>query len=156
MNERHDSIPLLGRLTILLGLMACMLVYCCGCVQTDPTPSSAIKASSPRIEPPVVQVSGDRADFNLGTVKPVSRHKVIFAIHNDSDKPLKIARIKGDCACIASAEAPEFIAPGKISRVVAIFDAPDINAPYGSELIILTDDPLRKIIRLGVRANIQR
>jgi hypothetical protein len=103
-----------------------------------------------------MQVTGERAQCDLGTVKAGSKHRVIFAIHNDSDKPLKLLKIRGDCSCITSAEAPESIAPGQVARVVAIFDAPDINVPYGAELIVMTDNPLRKIIRLAVGADIHR
>jgi hypothetical protein len=106
--------------------------------------------------PPVVQVTGERAQFDLGDVKAGSKHQVIFAIHNDSDKPLKFTKIRGDCSCITSAEAPESIAPGQVARVVAIFDAPDINVPYGAELIIMTDNPQRKIIRLAVGAIVHK
>jgi hypothetical protein len=103
-----------------------------------------------------VQVTGEQAEFDFGDARPGSAHRVIFIIHNDSDKPLKFTKIRGDCSCIVAAEAPQSIAPGQTAPVVAVFDAPDVNAAYGSELIILTDDPLRKIIRLRVLANIHR
>jgi hypothetical protein len=157
MNKRPQSIGRAGRPAVPLGLLACLLAWACyGCAPTSQAPSSAAKATTALAAPAAVQVTGERAEFDLGAVKSGSKHRVAFDIHNDSDKQLKLVKIRGDCSCIASAEAPEYIAPGQVARVVAVFTAPDLNSPYGSELIILTDDPLRKTIRLGVRANIHR
>jgi hypothetical protein len=101
-------------------------------------------------------VTGERAQVDLGDVKPGAKHQVVFAIRNDSDKPLNFIKVRGDCSCITAAAPPQSIPAGQETRVVVIFDPPDVNATYGAELIMMTDDPQRKIIRLAVSANIHR
>jgi hypothetical protein len=164
MNKHPPLTGQASRPAMALGLLAFLLLWgCAGCSPSARAPSVAVEAPgalaappAAPATPPVVQVTGERSEFDLGTIKVGSRHRVIFAIHNDSDKPLKIREIRGDCPCITSAESPEYIAAGQVARVVALFEAPDVNVLYGSELIVVTDDPLRKIIRLAVRANIRR
>jgi hypothetical protein len=101
-------------------------------------------------------VTGARAQVDLGDVRAGTKHRVVFAVHNDSDKELKFTKVRGDCACITAPDAPKSIAAGQVVQVVTIFDAPDINSPYGAELIIMTDNPQRKIIRLAVGAIVHK
>lgn len=161
--SKPRSIAWAGGPAVPLGLLACVLTWCgYGCQSSHPTTSSVLDpppsaAPAPATAtPPVVQVTGGRGEYDLGKVKAGGKYRVVFAIHNDSDKPLRFVRVQPDCTCIAAVESPESIAPSQTANVVAEFTPPNLEVTYGSELIILTDNPLRKTIHLGVKGSIHK
>jgi hypothetical protein len=144
-------------LAVLPGLSACLFVSgFFGCEPGGQTPSITAGDSTIVNGTPVVQVTGERAKFDLGTIRSESKHHIIFVIHNNSDTSLKIKSIRGDCSCIRPTRTLESIAAGQVAQVEAVFRAPDIQSAYGSELIVLTDNPSRKMIHLVVVADIRR
>jgi hypothetical protein len=110
-------------------------------------PASAPGAAG---DAPVVRVDGNVATRELGTVRAGSEHVVIFAIENPKDANVAIKQIRPDCECISALQPPAYLAARGATRVTARFVAPKINDVYGSELLVVTDDPQRKIIRLRV------
>lgn len=144
-------------LAVLPGLSACLFVSgFFGCEPGGQTPSITAGEFTIVNGTPVVQVKGERAEYDLGTVQSETKHHVIFVIHNNSDTPLRIISIRGDCSCIRPTGTPGPIAAGQTAQVEAVFRAPDIHSLYSSELIVLTDNPSRKLIHLGVNADIRR
>ena len=97
---------------------------------------------------PVVRVDGNMATHELGAVRADSVHVVVFAIENPKDGNVAIRQIRPDCECISALEPPAYLAARSATRVTARFVAPKVNDVYGSELIVVTDDPQRRIIRL--------
>jgi hypothetical protein len=139
------------RTTSLAGILAGLLLCFCGACQTAGTradpPASAAAAD------PVVRVTGDRGDRDLGRVAPGSTHTVIFEIVNPSDRPLKLLRVQSGCDCTTVRASPAVIPAQGADRVEAVFAVPDVKvkAPYETELLVLTDAPDRKLIHLGIR-----
>ena len=99
---------------------------------------------------PGVEVPGEQAAYDLGAVEPESKHLVAFDIRNDSDEPLELTRVRPDCECLTVKRSPKRIGPGASGRVVVEFEAPAVSVPYKSLLIIMTDRPERKVIRLNI------
>ena len=98
----------------------------------------------------VVRVDGNMATHELGAVQAGSVHVVVFAIENTKDGNVAIRQIRPDCECISAVEPPACLAARGATRVTARFVVPKVKDLYGSELIVLTDDPQRRIIHLRI------
>jgi hypothetical protein len=114
-------------------------------------PASAPGADS---NAPVVTVTGNMATRGLGTVRVGSEHFVVFEIENLKDANVAIKSIRPDCECISALQSPTCLAAKGVTRVTARFVAPKVNDVYSSELLVLTEDPQRKIIHLKVTCRV--
>ena len=83
-----------------------------------------------------------------------SEHLVVFAIENPKDANVAIKSIRPDCECISALQSPTYLAAKGATRVTARFVVPKVNDVYASELLVVTDDPQRKIIRLKVTCRV--
>ena len=115
-----------------------------------PIVSQPASASGPAASAPVVRVDGNMAMRELGNVRAGSEHFVIFAIENPKEANVSIRQVRPDCECISAVQPPAYLAAKAATRVTARFVAPKVDDVYGSELIVVTDDPQRRTIRLRV------
>ena len=88
----------------------------------------------------VAVVTGDKGNINLGRVAAGSKTMVVYQIANNTDR-----------ACVALGKAPEQPAPphGAVN-VTATYEAPPGKGPYDSHIMVVTDDPARRVIMLGI------
>lgn len=143
----HIVSPRTMSATSSVGMLAGLLLCFCQACQTG-----EVRATPGQAPPtPVVRVTGDRGDFDLGTVTPGSTHTVNFDIVNSSARPLKLLRMQSLCDCIRVLAAPKEISAGDVGHIETSLKAPDSEGPYRTEVVVLTDAPDRKVIRLGVR-----
>jgi hypothetical protein len=115
-----------------------------------PTTSQPTSASGMATSAPVVRVDGNMATRELGNVRAGSEHFVIFAIENPKEANVAIRQVRPDCECISAVQPPAYLAAKAATRVTARFVAPKVDDVYGSELIVVTDDPQRRTIRLRI------
>ena len=87
-------------------------------------------------------------------VSPGSEHRVVFAIENPKDTAIAIREIRADCDCIAAINPPTQLAAKALTRVTARLVVPDVQGSYGAELILLTDDAQRRVIRLKIHCTV--
>lgn len=99
----------------------------------------------------VAVVTGTEGNVNLGRVAAGSKTMVVYQIANNTDRPLTIQKVRCDCACVALGKPPEQPAPphGAVN-VTATYEAPPGKGPYDSHIMVLTDDPDRRVIMLGI------
>jgi hypothetical protein len=114
------------------------------------TTTSAATQPGPDAGARPVRVDGNMATHELGKVRADSVHLVVFAIENAKDTAVPIRQIRGDCECISAVDPPAELAAKAATRVTARFVVPRVKGTYGSELFVITEDPLRRIIRLRV------
>jgi hypothetical protein len=135
------------------SLLAVALLYLgTACQREGSRPGAAVTAPA---APPVIKVTGDRGEADLGRVAPGSAQTVIFEIVNSSAQPLKLVRVQSTCDCTRVRQSPDQIPAGASARVEVVFEVPDaigVKAPYTSELLVLTDAPNRKLIHLVIRS----
>jgi hypothetical protein len=98
----------------------------------------------------VVRVEGNAATHKLGDVRADSEHYVVFAVENPKDGNVAIRQIRVDCECIFAFQPPTYLAARSATRVIARFVVPKDEDEYSGELIVVTDDPQRRLIRLRV------
>jgi hypothetical protein len=115
-------------------------------------PASA-PASVPASAPVVcLEANAVVALHDLGTVHTGSEFFVVYAVENAGEANVAIRQIRPDCECISAVGPPTFLAARGATRITARFVVPKLKAPdlYGSELIVRTDDPQRRTIRLRI------
>ena len=122
---------------------------------TSPAPAASQPASGPASIPagaPVVRVEANAivALHDLGVVRAGSEYFVVYAVENAKEGNVAIRQIRPDCECISALQPPAFLAARGETRITARFVPPKVNDVYGSELIVRTDDPQRKTIRLRI------
>ncbi len=105
---------------------------------------------------PVVRVEGREATHDFGVVGPGTEHRVVFEIPNPSTRPLKIVAVRTDCECIAAGAHPDVIPAGEAGRFEAILEAPEQAIPYTASLLVVTDDPARRMITLSTRSRTRK
>jgi len=104
-------------------------------------------------EPPEIHVVGNEARVDLGPVAAGSTHVIVFVVDNPTDQPLVFKTVRGDCECISAKDAPDRIAPHGSVRIAATYVAPTPAIKYESALLIMTDNPNRKLIMLRVASS---
>jgi hypothetical protein len=134
-----------------------VVVGCSGSAGTTDSPTSTRDAASgqaqPVASPPVAVASGTDALIDVGKVRAGTQHDVTFIIENPSDKPLRIRAIRGDCECIHTKDAPTEIPAHGSVEVHGTYEVPDTVTDYVAALIVLTEDPQRKMIALKVKSH---
>ena len=102
-----------------------------------------------------VAVEGNYAFHDLGPVPPESAHQVVFAVDNPTDRAVTI-HISSDCPCTSAVEAPSQLPPGTATDITMQVVSPKASVSFRTQLILMTDDPQRPIIRLEVRSQPDR
>lgn len=153
-------------LVLLAAALGLWTVHAWGGDGAATSPASAPATSSrPASRPdansgaPLVRVDGNAvvALHDLGTVHTGDEFLVVYAVQNAGESNVAIRQIRPDCECISAVQPPSFLAARGETRITARFVAPKLKAPdlYGSELIVRTDDPQRKTIRLRILCRVE-
>jgi hypothetical protein len=103
----------------------------------------------------IVAIGGIEGKHELGYMEPGSEHSVLFRIVNPSDKTMAITSIRSDCECIKNMrQMPKSLAPGESAVAEVFFKAPKDKQRYSHRVMVMTDDPNRRIISLRVEADV--
>ncbi|MDD4890859.1 MAG: DUF1573 domain-containing protein [Phycisphaerae bacterium] len=132
---------------IWLGLALCLtLTGCRGC-------SSVPTAPSDQSGPPVIRIAGSEASCDLGPVQPSSKHTIILEVDNPADTPLRFRTVRGDCECVSAIDPPTQVDAGGSVKITVSYVAPKTAMEYESRLLIVTDNPGRKMISLRIKSS---
>ncbi len=127
-----------------------------GQVQRQPVKLQKPSHCSTPKAPPLVHVTDAEAEHDFGYVESSSKHRVAFVVSNRGDKPLKILKTRSECRCLSIAEYPGTIRPKGAGKFDVTFVAPKESRAYAMRVVLLTDDPKRKMISLKIKANVGR
>ena len=175
----------LPRVFFVLLFSAALLVFQVGChkqataskapaVQEEPAkvaeptpePEPAVAAETAETpqekpQPPVVK-DGPRITFekvvcNFGEIGTDTRQKGQFKFKNTGNKPLKIIRVKSCCGVAATGvKAGDVYPPGKGGTLAIDYRAGTHPGDVNRKLYIQSNDPVRDVVTLTLKAKIVR
>ena len=100
------------------------------------------------------RADGALAEIDLGFVEPGAASLVGYEIPNRLDRPIRIAGAVSGCECMVVEACPEQIEAGKAGIVIVRFIAWEKAQNYSNKVVLMTDDPNRRQIELGLKARI--
>jgi hypothetical protein len=108
---------------------------------TEPAPDTATQ---------MVTVRGADGFADLGPVPLGSTHVVTFVIENPSDQAIHFKTVRSECECIKAEAQPAGVEAHGSVRIPVRYKSPQVAKDYESRVIIVTDDPDRRVIALRV------
>lgn len=110
--------------------------------------TAIIAFSQPKLE----IIGGDT--FDWGTVKVFeSPLKTIITIKNTGNQPLRVFEVKPSCGCTTAPLDKDILKPGETAKIDIKLDLKGNIGQISKDVNIMTNDPIRKNVRLVLKAN---
>lgn len=103
-------------------------------------------------QPKLEIVGGDTYDW--GTVKVFeSPLKTIITIKNTGNQPLRVFEVKPSCGCTTAPLDKDILNPGETAKIDIKLDLKGNVGAITKDVNIMTNDPVRKNVKLILKAN---
>jgi hypothetical protein len=133
-------------------------VFCgTGCRKEDRAATVAARTDGGTVteaDAAVIAAGPAGTSFDLGFVKPGSRHEVVYRLQVPDSKGMTVKRIRSGCECMTLGSKPETIASGKATDVRVVFVAPGKATAYDESIFIQTDSKTAPLITLTLKADV--
>jgi hypothetical protein len=118
-----------------LLLVACALAAACATTKPAGPPGS-------------IATTGPEARFVFGEVYQGARVQAVFVIGNDAPYRITIDQVEHTCGCTSTSLTDTIIKPFESRTVVVELDTTRLWGPQNKSVILHTDDPYRRTIKL--------
>ncbi|MFH1686316.1 MAG: DUF1573 domain-containing protein [bacterium] len=92
--------------------------------------------------------------WDFGYVPQKAEVSHTFYLHNDSDAPLNVSKIKAGCSCTSTSEINEPIAPGDSAAIEVTFKSGRYKGTVTKTTKVYTDENEAETFRLAIKANV--
>ncbi len=100
-------------------------------------------------------VSFSATTHNFGSVIQNLKLDHAFTFKNTGTATLRIRQIKSTCGCTAAMASSRKIEPGKEGKISVTFSAGSIPGPTSKKIIVYTNDPRNKAVKLNIKADVR-
>jgi hypothetical protein len=143
--------------TVLLIAVVTGAAKMAACADSPVRPPAGLTANSAAVAGPKVVVRQEDYDFGKMETNNAGRHEFVLA--NAGDEPLTLKQGKGSCGCctcICETQLPDRgrILPGESATVTLKWTIKRYTGKYYQSSTILTNDPSRPEVTLGVSGRI--
>jgi len=87
---------------------------------------------------------------DFGTVAVAAKTEFRFPVHNRSDRPIHIRKVRASCGCTTPIVESDYIGPNETSYIRARFNTDTFKGKRGANLTVVIDKPVYTEVRLRV------
>lgn len=91
----------------------------------------------------------------FGRMEKGSRATHTFLIENQGDAPLKITAVQASCDCTTAPLVRQHLEPGASMPLEVQLDSTSLDGEVEKVILVASDDPVRPLLPLFLRANVQ-
>ena len=137
------------RIGVVLGI--------CFCIGVLPlaTAFSARKSVSENEKVPIVDLTSQDLEFNLGKVRSDTLVKVQVAIRNRLDEDLVLNEVQSTCACISGKIVSQTVRSGDVFDLEIYFDSTGYLGATNHTLYLLAENVNYTMIRIGIKVFVE-